>query len=244
MRMQCTVQIFFRAFAGLLVVFAILSHNPRAAQAGLLHTAAQATLTDGDPAATDFLPIGTVFTVSVDFEMAPGPTYKYPNISSTVGTFSWNDGTSRVFDVNDARINYSNSDGLVGIVFQGVAPSIPGVAALEFNIFYDVGEAVYTPGDLSTHLLSSTIDSIWVRVSHAPGVGSGLGFLRGDISGSVTSAVPEPSSFLIASTLLGGFALVLTIRRGQSRAVRLAALDQRHLSSHRRTCVSAGCPSL
>jgi hypothetical protein len=177
------------------------------AKATLVHTDAQATMTSGDPAAVVYLPIATVVTASIDFDISSG-TPSEAQITSVSGTFTWNDGFSRVFNVSSGHVDNYGSNGSYEMLFNGTGPTIGGYTPSHFYIKYDLGFNLFTTTDeLSDLFLGGTITKYRIGVQNNVETFY-YGTLETDVSGSVT---PEPATFCLLG--LGG--LMLRRKRGR-----------------------------
>ena len=140
------------------------------ANATLLHTDAQATMTSGYGFSTTYMPVGTVVNASVTFDVEPGapssfPAF-YPAVTSATGTFVWNDSIPRVFSTSgQVIIRRQSSVGEFDLEFEGTGPTIDGLTANNFTIRYNLGVNPFTTTDeLSDLLLSSTIERLRIGV--------------------------------------------------------------------------------
>lgn len=188
----------------------------RAAHAGILHTDAQATMTSGFGFSTNYLPIGTVVTASVDFDIAPGVPLLFPQILSAAGTFAWNDVTPQVFNVSGAQMTGAGPNGNIFVSYSGAGPTnASGLFPTEFIIGYNIGTNPFTTHqDLSVLLMNSTIVSFQVGVRNQA-FATAYGQLKGDVSGAVGSTVPEPTSLSIFGAVFCAFARRLRGRHGK-----------------------------
>ena len=177
------------------------------ANATLLYTNTQATMTSGWGYSTTYMPVGTVVNASVTFDVEPGapssfPAF-YPAVTSATGTFVWNDSIPQVFSTSgQVIISRLSSSGEIDLEFEGTGPTIDGLIANNFTIRYNLGVNPFTTtNELSDLLLSSTIERLCIGVYLYNNINSGnYGDLATDVSGSVS--IPEPTTLLLLG--LGG----------------------------------------
>jgi hypothetical protein len=172
-------------------------------EAALIHTEAEATMTYGYSFAPTYLPIGTVVSSSVDFDMGSGIPSSFPNIHSATGLFTWHDEGLRVFQVSQAEVVRVDAEGMITINFMGTGPLIDGLTATSFGIYYDIGiNPFQTNVDLTDLLPDSTINRLSLYVSNDLNWVS-AGYLTTAVTGFT---IPEPTTLVLLS--FGGLALV------------------------------------
>lgn len=164
------------------------------AGAALIHTEAEAAMTYGYSFAPTYLPIGTVVSASVDFDIGSGIPSSFPKINSASGLFTWYDEGLRVFQVNQAEVVRVDSEGLVTINFMGTGPLIDGLTATSFGIYYDIGLNPFrTTVDLSDLLADSTINRLSTLVANDLNWSS-AGYLTTAVTGFT---IPEPATLVL-----------------------------------------------
>ena len=199
--------------AALLLAGTLVMPTPASATPVQLH--GQATASGGFGGSTQFMALGTVVTANLWFDVSGSTTTSGTGlvITDAQGTFTWNDGTARTFDVNSGRNSYLASSGFIGLEFAGLGPTINGLSTPWFWVDLQIGANPFTLGqNWDDLLIGASVFGFQLMASDPSGFGTGLQ-MRQEPSGEVSLAsVPEPGSIALVAVAL--VAALLAKRRG------------------------------
>lgn len=180
---------------------------------------AQATVDDASFGTAQYIALGTTLSANIRMDVtgAPTPGSSGLSITNVQGTFSWNDGSARAFDLGQVFLTSTSSTGNLEIFFEGGGPTINAWSASEVGITFNLGLNPFnSPDDWESLLLGSNVTSLAVMA------GPGGFFVRLDarqeVSGNIVAlmqTVPEPGSLALAGVAL----VALCASRGRQRRV-------------------------
>ncbi len=189
------------------------------ATAAPVQITAQATVDDASFGTAQYIALGTTLTANIRMDVtgAPAPGSSGLSITNVQGTFSWNDGSARAFDLGPVSLTSTGTNGNLEIFFEGSGPTINAWSASDVGITFNLGLNPFASSeDWETLLLGSNITGLAVMA------GPGNFFTRLDarqeVSGNIVAlaqTVPEPGSLALAALAL---AALWASRGGQRRA--------------------------
>ena len=186
-------------FVKVLIVVSLVSSS--SAYAGLIKIEGHGVVNRSLGFSEDYLPIGTTIHASVVMEIS-GDTPSFGNIQSASGTFSWNDGELRTFNVNGGRHD-AISGAYVGIEFTGTGPIIDGITPNWFGIGVEFATDPFSnaiPWEriiLNSSFLHMRV-GLQTPITRQGTNGVQFHMISNGVSGEVSSVtVPEPSTFAI-----------------------------------------------
>ncbi len=176
-------------------------------QAAMVSVNAYAEMTDGLPAPTTMIPIGTGVTADVMFNIGSG-SISNASFSNVSGEFVWLDSLlgEQKFIATSAHLGTTHSAGWFLLDFEGLGPTINGITAKVFSIQFNIGGNPFTypnsTAELYELVLGSTIDRLRFGAGRS---GTSYSDLESNVGGDI-SPVPLPSAFILfLSGVIGVF---------------------------------------
>jgi hypothetical protein len=192
-------------FRPLVLVFLVAAGltAPRTAHAVQLQVDLLAVVTDYSgapppiPDLNAFIAAGTPVTGSLRFDVsgsAPAPV----QITLVEGSFAWNDGLDRVFELSA----FDSTNGSF-LIFDGAGPTIADASASQFAPAFVLAEDPDTStSPWATLLLGASIPVVGAQIDSPSISAFALSFLQ--VSSYSISVIPEPSTALLLWTGLCG----------------------------------------
>jgi hypothetical protein len=175
--------------------------------AGLIVIEASGQMTTTFSTALNYIPKSTTISASIQFDVSPtGDPGADSTYSNALGTFTWNDGTGRIFTLSgDARYgggSRGNSPDNLILFFAGTGPTINGLTPSSFSIGLLLPDSLSGVSSIGNRIQQSSVQGLGFR---------GTGYscdncAQGQLTSSIRE-VPAPDTFAILLLGLGGLLL-------------------------------------
>ncbi|MFZ4285735.1 hypothetical protein [Variovorax sp. HJSM1_2] len=190
-----------------------------------VHLTGQSTVGSGPGGGNPYLAAGTVVSADLRFDVSgtTSASGSFPLITQVQGTFSWNDGALRTFNVGPFFLGSSSVSGAMELIFKGTAPVINGLTTELFGFDLNIGTTPYVDGLQWDSLLPGSTITSFLTLIGPPGGGAGRLDIDEETSASLVRVavnnVPEPGTGWLACMALAGW---LVGTRGKRQNIRTA----------------------